>query len=180
MRQPMLRPREAGLQAEDHIHRYQSRCAAVFLELPVRDRDAAATAFSVLGVAKIDIVSFFETVAEYHAHQPGLALRVDVGTPGIDGENSPPSATLCMRQGRSVTSMWPSGKKASDQGCANPPATVSTLRSPAEEGKIGAAAQAVPGGRIAESKPPAPKRSSCMSPSVPHQLSWIAAGFRHC
>jgi hypothetical protein len=49
-----------------------------------------------------------------------------------------------MRPGRSVTSMRPSGKKASDQGCTRPEATVSTLRLPANEGKICGAADVTP------------------------------------
>ena len=40
-----------------------------------------------------------------------------------------------MRPGRSVTNMRPSGRKASDQGCTRPPATVSILIFPAEEAK---------------------------------------------
>ena len=47
-----------------------------------------------------------------------------------------PASTIRMRPGRSVTSMRPSGRKASAQGCDSPPATVSTLRSPADDLKV--------------------------------------------
>src|SRR4051794_6791241 len=44
------------------------------------------------------------------------------------------------RPGRSVTSILPSGRKARPQGWLSPRATVSTVRSPALDGKFWAAA----------------------------------------
>ena len=64
------------------------------------------------------------------------------GTLPSGGDNWPARVTMRMRPGRSVTSMRPSGRKASDQGCTRPPAMVSTAILPAEEGKIGGAATA--------------------------------------
>src|SRR5262245_12861750 len=45
-----------------------------------------------------------------------------------------------MRPGRSVTSMRPLGRKASDHGCDRPCATVWTASLPAELEKVGSAA----------------------------------------
>src|SRR5262249_12334774 len=52
------------------------------------------------------------------------------GTPASGGESLPSRATMRRRPGRSVTSMRPSGRNASPQGCSSPSATVSTLIEP--------------------------------------------------
>ena len=76
----MLRPREAGpCWWKIVCHRDQARRAAVRPPAArMRDRDAAAAAVGVLGVAEIDGAIFCEIAAEHHVHQAGLALRVDL------------------------------------------------------------------------------------------------------
>ena len=62
------------------------------------------------------------------------------GTFPRGGDNWPLRETMRIRPGRSVTSMRPSGKNASDHGCTKPLATVCTEISPAELGNFGSAA----------------------------------------
>ena len=81
-----------------------------------------------------------KATVERDIEQAGLAA--DIGFRNI-AEAAPTvfrrAPTMRMRPARSVTSMRPSGRKASDQGCTRPPATVSTLRFPAEEVNTGCA-----------------------------------------
>src|SRR3954463_9551755 len=62
------------------------------------------------------------------------------GTPCSGAVSLPSSVAIRMRPGRSVTSMRPSGRKANAHGCDSPPATVSILRSPAEDLNVCASA----------------------------------------
>ena len=57
------------------------------------------------------------------------------GTPFSGGEICPSSVTMRMRPGRSVTSIRPSGRNASDHGWASPLATVWTSSWPADDAK---------------------------------------------
>src|SRR5262249_24072633 len=52
------------------------------------------------------------------------------------GDSFPSRVAMRSRPGRSVTSMRPSGRKASPHGFDRPRATVSTWRSPAEERNV--------------------------------------------
>ena len=55
------------------------------------------------------------------------------GTFFSGGESWPSAETMRMRPGRSVTSILPSGRKASAQGCTRPLAKVCTSSCPAED-----------------------------------------------
>ena len=55
------------------------------------------------------------------------------GAPLSGGENCPSAVTMRMRPGRSVTSILPSGRNASDHGWTRPLAKVRTSSSPADE-----------------------------------------------
>src|SRR5882672_8366571 len=56
------------------------------------------------------------------------------GTPLSGGDNCPSMVTMRMRPGRSVTSILPSGRNASDHGLTRPRAKVRTSRPPADDG----------------------------------------------
>ena len=59
------------------------------------------------------------------------------GTPLSGGEIWPSAVTIRMRPGRSVTSIFPSGRNASAHGLARPFAMVRTSSSPADEPNTG-------------------------------------------
>jgi hypothetical protein len=97
--------------------------AAAGVQLRPRDRGAAAAA-GALSETEIN----------------GLVLRVGFvgdantsGTPFNGGEICPSVVTRRIRPGRSVTSIRPSGRNASDQGLTSPLATVWTSSWPAED-----------------------------------------------
>src|ERR1700712_3945240 len=56
------------------------------------------------------------------------------GTPLSGGDNWPSADTIRMRPGRSVTSILPSGRNASDHGLTRPLAKLRTSRAPADDG----------------------------------------------
>src|SRR5262245_33005940 len=66
------------------------------------------------------------------------------GRPASAGESLPSAATIRMRPGRSVTSMRPSGRKATAQGWSRPFATVWTAKSPPAEWNTCACAGGTP------------------------------------
>ena len=73
---------------------------------------------------------------------PACPCAETFGTPDSGADNFPSRLTMRMRPGRSVTSIRPSGRKASAQGYSSPWATVSTVMAPAEELKVCALAVA--------------------------------------
>src|SRR5215468_5167408 len=73
---------------------------------------------------------------------PAWLWAKTLGTLPSAGDSWPFRVAMRIRPGRSVTSMRPSGKNASDHGFTKPSATVRTDRSPAELGNVGSAALA--------------------------------------
>ena len=77
-----------------------------------------------------------------HRNEQGLAINpasgdlweIEHGPRG--GDSCPSAVTMRMRPGRSVTSILPSGKNASAQGCTRPVATVCTSSCPAEDANV--------------------------------------------
>ena len=119
----------AGHPAEDHLHivelavakrRARHRGARAAARPARRSRNRSSCSARSCGRAR------------RRAGRPGR-MQKTFGTPCSGADSLPSGVAIRMRPGRSVTSMRPSGRKASAQGCDSPPATVSTLRSPAED-----------------------------------------------
>ena len=131
-----LMPREGGPCCRK-MTLTSSRRGACRHRAGARHRGAAA-AVGRLGIAEIDrAVSARSRGRATTSSKPPWPRAKTFGTPASGGDSLPSRVTMRMRPGRSVTSMRPSGRKASDHGCTRPLATVSTAMSPAEVGKVG-------------------------------------------
>ena len=122
----MVAAPDLRLLAEDHLDAVEAALA----EFPARHRGSGA-ALARLGIGEINEAVRFEVGVDGHIEQSALPYGNDLRHAGEWLGELAVLRHEAQRPERSVTSILPSGRKASPQGCDNPVATVSTLIVPA-------------------------------------------------